>query len=132
MGLLFLYGILRFFIPVNFSNKLLLEFISSSLIRINLVEILPSSLKITDVQLGKGGAYNLVADLTIRGKTFPVLFDANIKIDKKSVSAKSKIVFDRTKYDIKYKSKKFFDPKVLGDKLIYDDVELKVELKANK
>mgnify|MGYP003953311391 CR=1 FL=1 len=88
--------------------------------------------KITDAQLGKGGKYNLVGDLTIRGKTHSVLFDAEITISKNSLRAKSKIVFDRTKYDIKYKSKKFFDPKVLGDKLIYDDVELEIDLKAIK
>jgi len=37
---------------------------------------------------------------------------------------------DRTKWDIKYNSGKFF--KNLGDKLIYDDFEIEVEVVAEK
>ncbi len=39
---------------------------------------------------------------------------------------------DRSKWDVKYNSGKFFDPKALGDKLISDDIQLKVILKAKK
>lgn len=70
--------------------------------------------------------YKVVADLTIKGKTAPVTFDAVATKEK----ASAKLVFDRTTYDIKYGSGKFFQG--LGDKMISDDVELDVTLAAKK
>ncbi|MDO9181269.1 MAG: YceI family protein [Bacteriovorax sp.] len=70
--------------------------------------------------------YKVTADLTIKGKTAPVTFDAVATKEK----ASAKVVFDRTKYDIKYGSGKFFQG--LGDKLINDDVQLDVSLTAKK
>ncbi len=70
--------------------------------------------------------YKVTADLTIKGKTSPVTFDAVATKEK----ASAKLVFDRTKYDIKFGSGKFFPS--LGDKMIYDDVELEVTLSAKK
>lgn len=67
--------------------------------------------------------YNVVADLTIKGITKPIVFDLAIEGD----SAGAKLIVDRTKYDIKYGSKSFFES--LGDKAIYDDFELDVKLK---
>ncbi len=71
-------------------------------------------------------SYKITADLTIKGKTAPVTFDAIATKEK----ANAKVVFDRTKYDIKYKSGKFFQG--LGDKMIYDDVQLDVTLTTKK
>jgi len=45
------------------------------------------------------------------------------------VIANAKITVDRTKYDIKFRSKSFFEN--LGDKTIYDDFDLNVQLVAN-
>jgi len=70
--------------------------------------------------------YKVTADLTIKGKTAPVTFDAVATKEK----AFAKVVFDRTKYDIKYGSGKFFQG--LGDKMIMDDVQLDVTLTAKK
>ncbi|MCO4794602.1 MAG: YceI family protein [Bacteriovoracaceae bacterium] len=83
---------------------------------------------IKDVIFGKGGVYNVTADLTIKGITKPVLFDATVTKKKGMITANAKIVFNRTLWDVKYKSGKFF--KDLGDKLIYDDVEIEVKLVA--
>ncbi|VXB89127.1 Lipid-binding protein [Flavobacterium sp. 9AF] len=66
--------------------------------------------------------YTVTADLEIKGKTNPVTFDITVNKD----SATSKLIVDRTKYDIKYGSGSFFDN--LGDKTIYDDFELNVTL----
>lgn len=60
----------------------------------------------------------IMADLTIKGKTNPVTFNYNLK----GKTFSGDFNFDRTKYDIKYNSGKFFES--LGDKLIYDDVEM--------
>ena len=92
-----------------------------------------AKLKIKNVILGKGGHYDVMADLTIRGVTKPVLFKAELEKEKdSSYKATSEIVFNRADYGLKYNSGKFFDPKTLGDKLIYDDVTVKVSLKTKK
>nr|WP_315190821.1 YceI family protein [uncultured Flavobacterium sp.] len=67
--------------------------------------------------------YAVTADLTIKGITKPVTFDLATTAN----SASTKFNVDRTKYDIKYNSKSFFES--IGDKAIYDDFELEVALK---
>lgn len=84
-----------------------------------------AALKIKSAKKVKDNNYKITADLTIKGVTQPVSFDADVTKTKSS----AKIVFDRTKYGIKFKSGKF-DPG-LGDKLIYDDVTITVDLVQN-
>jgi polyisoprenoid-binding protein YceI len=67
--------------------------------------------------------YRVTADLTIKGITKPVTFDITVKGN----TATTAFNVDRTKYDIKYNSKSFFES--IGDKAIYDEFELKVNLK---
>lgn len=74
----------------------------------------------------KDNTYKIVADLTIKGQTHPVTFNA----DATPAGANAVLTFDRTKYDIKYGSGKFFQG--LGDKMINDEVELTVTLTAKK
>lgn len=76
------------------------------------------------------GLYNIKGNLTIKGITNEVSFPATVAIDKTKLTASAKIIVDRTKYDIKYRSKSFFEN--LGDKTIYDDFELNIQLIANK
>ncbi|MGG7035659.1 MAG: YceI family protein [Flavobacterium sp.] len=66
--------------------------------------------------------YTVTADLTIKNITNPVVFDLVVNGN----TAKTVLKIDRTKYDIKYNSGKFFDN--LGDKTIYDEFELTVNL----
>ena len=68
------------------------------------------------------GLYTVTADLTIKGITNPVTFDLNVKADTTSTVVK----IDRTKYNIKYGSKSFFES--IGDKAINDDFTLTVNL----
>jgi polyisoprenoid-binding protein YceI len=68
--------------------------------------------------------YTVTADLTIKGKTNPITFDITVKGN----TATTALKIDRTKYDIKYGSKSFFEG--LGDKTIYDDFDLTVNLKV--
>ena len=67
--------------------------------------------------------YNVTADLTIKGITKPVTFELTVNGN----TATTTFNVDRTKYDIKYGSKSFFES--IGDKAIYDEFELKVALK---
>jgi hypothetical protein len=41
---------------------------------------------------------------------------------------KANLVFDRSKYEVKFRSGTFFEN--LGDKMIYDDIELEINLKT--
>ena len=68
------------------------------------------------------GVYTVVADLTIKNVTKPVTFD--ITVAKNTATAAFKV--DRTKYGIEYNSGSIFSG--LGDKTIYDDFELNVNL----
>ena len=67
--------------------------------------------------------YTVIANLTIKGISHPIIFDLIIKGN----TATANLKIDRTKYDIKYGSGSYFDD--LGDKTIYDEFELAVALK---
>jgi polyisoprenoid-binding protein YceI len=64
--------------------------------------------------------------LTIKGVTKPVEFKAAMQKKDDGVWFFTNIVIDRTKYNIRYGSGSFFDN--LGDKTIYDEFKLKVNL----
>ena len=74
------------------------------------------------VQAKPNNVYTVTADLTVKGKTAPVTFD--ITLGKNTATTAFKI--DRSKYDVKYNSKSFFEG--LGDNVIYDDFEVAVNL----
>jgi polyisoprenoid-binding protein YceI len=74
------------------------------------------------IGMKSGNVYNVTADLTIKGITKPITFALKVK----GKTATTTFNVDRTKYDIKYGSKSFFDS--LGDKAINDEFELKVTL----
>lgn len=78
---------------------------------------------------GKGG-FSVTGDLTIKGISKPITFDAVVKNEGGKITGTSAIKVDRTNYDIKYRSGKFFQD--LGDKAIYDEFDLEVSLVANK
>jgi polyisoprenoid-binding protein YceI len=67
--------------------------------------------------------YSVTADLTIKGITNLVPFEIVVNGN----TATTKFNVDRTKYDIKYGSKSFFES--IGDKAISDEFELAVSLK---
>ena len=87
----------------------------------------PTSQFVITKSVFKGGDnYELTGNLTIKGITQPITFPAVVKITDKSVTGKAQITINRTKFDIKYKSSNYFEN--LGDKAIYDDFELSVNL----
>ncbi len=73
--------------------------------------------------------YTITGDLTIKGITKPVTFPATVKINGNNAEAAAKVTIDRTKYDIRYGSKTFFES--IGDKAIYDDFTLDLKLIAS-
>ena len=89
-----------------------------------------ATLKITKATPKGGNAYDVTGDLTVRGKTAPVTFPATVTLDGNNATATAKVVVDRSKYDVKYGSKSFFEN--IGDKMIYDEFDLTVKLVATK
>jgi polyisoprenoid-binding protein YceI len=69
------------------------------------------------------GVQILQGDLTIKGKTAPV----QVEFSEVTASmARAQMVFDRSVYDVRFRSGSFFEN--LGDKLIYDDITVQVNL----
>jgi polyisoprenoid-binding protein YceI len=64
--------------------------------------------------------------LTIKGTTNPIEFKTTMQKTADGVWFFANITVDRTKYNIRYGSGSFFDN--LGDKTIYDEFKLKVNL----
>lgn len=75
---------------------------------------------------GHDGHSHVTADLTIKGITKEVKFDAKVRDNGGSFTAKADITVDRSKYDVQYGSDSFFDN--LGDKAINNDIKFSVTL----
>ena len=88
-----------------------------------------SNLKITKVEMADGKA-QITGDLTIKGITKPIRFPADVSVDKKNLTAKGSFEVDRTMYDIKFRSLKFFSN--IGDKVIKDQFQIGFDLRATK
>lgn len=81
-----------------------------------------AKLVITSAESMNKNSYSVKGDLTIKGKTNPVTFVVSIYENKATATLK----VDRAKYDVRYGSGSFFDN--LGDKAIYDEFDLVVDL----
>ena len=81
-----------------------------------------STLVITKSEQTSRNAYKVTADLTIKGITKSVEFDASIYGKKATASLK----IDRTEFNVKYGSGSFFDG--LKDNLIYDEMDLVIDI----
>ena len=74
---------------------------------------------------------NVTGDLTIKGITQSVSFPATVKKEGNAIVAVAKnVMIDRSKFDIRYGSKSFFND--IGDKAIDDNFELGINLVAKK
>lgn len=96
----------------------------------NVAKYPQATFKIKSVTKKSDTEVMIKGDLTMIGKTQPVEFPATIKMEAGKVMGTADIKLDRTKWDLKYGSGKFF--KNLGDKLISDDFNLKLNLVATK
>jgi polyisoprenoid-binding protein YceI len=85
-----------------------------------------STLVITGSDAFDKGTAVVRGNLTIKGITNPVEFRAAVQKKDEGTWFYANIIVDRTKYNIRYGSGSFFDN--LGDKTIYDEFKLKVNL----
>lgn len=84
-----------------------------------------SELVVTKVE-SNGNSHTFSGNLTIKGITNPASFTATSSKDGKSTIYKGVLTIDRTKYNVRYGSKSFFEN--IGDKAIYDDFTLDFSL----
>ena len=79
----------------------------------------------------KDGKNMLSGNLTMKDKKNNVTIPVTLNTEGDTITLTSEaFTIDRTKWDIKYKSKSIFGD--LGDKFINDDIELKINVKAKK
>lgn len=81
---------------------------------------------------GNGNNVNVTGDLTLKGVTNSINFPATLTWNAdKTVSANAdKIIIDRTKFGIQYRSKSIFSD--IGDKMIEDEFTIAVKLVVKK
>jgi polyisoprenoid-binding protein YceI len=92
-------------------------------------EIFPiSTLVITNVEKIDEQNFKLIADLTIKENTHPIEFIANIIYNDNTGLASGKLEIDRSKYNVKYRSKSWYPD--IGDRFINDNFELFFNLLA--
>jgi polyisoprenoid-binding protein YceI len=82
------------------------------------------------ISRGTPGAFKLIGNLTIKNTTKEIRFNADLKEEGDKTVGVAKITLDRSEYDIRFGSGSFFEN--LGDKTIYDDFDLEVNLVVNK
>lgn len=85
-----------------------------------------ATLKISQKAKVEGDLQKLYGELTIKGIKHAVDFSI-ILVDKKTATAN--LSFDRSKYNVRFRSGSFFEN--LGDKLILDDIRMEVSLQWN-
>lgn len=75
----------------------------------------------------------VTGDLTLNGVKKSITFPVKVVTSGESITLMSDMfTIDRTEFGIKYNSDKIMDVKKLGDKLIKNDVEIKISVKAQK
>lgn len=77
-----------------------------------------------------GNTHTISGNLTIKGITQGISFPAKVDNNEAGINASAKFNIDRTLWDIKYKSGKFFPE--LGDKVISDEIGIELNLAATK
>ncbi len=89
----------------------------------NVEEFNTANFEITRViSRGKPGDYKIEGNLSIKGITKPIKFNALVEGN----TAEATVTIDRSEYDVRYGSGSFFED--LGDKTIYDDFDLTIKL----
>jgi polyisoprenoid-binding protein YceI len=83
---------------------------------------------INSVEASGKNTYDVKGDLTIKGITRPITFGVILNTSGDTLTALGKIIVDRTRYGMKFRSGNFF--KNLGDTLINDDFDLNISITA--
>ena len=82
------------------------------------------------VSRGTPGDYRVTGDITIKGVTESIRFNAKMTEENGRYVARADVKLDRTDFGVRYGSGSFIDN--LGDKTIYDEFDLGIELVTAK
>ena len=88
----------------------------------------PYALLAVEAVKTKGTESVAVGKLTIKGITQPVGFPITLQQDGDDIIVDGTLTFDRSDFDVRFRSDKWFSD--LGDKLIYNDIDLTVHIEA--
>ena len=89
-----------------------------------------STIVITRVASINAEEKEITGNLTIKGIIHPVTFPARMEVKDGIVKASGKLVIDRTKWNVRYRSGKFYDN--LADKAIADPIEFNIQIVAKR
>ncbi|QOG03662.1 YceI family protein [Flavobacterium sp. MDT1-60] len=89
-----------------------------------------STIVLTKAVSINGENKKVAGNLTIKGITHPVTFPAKMEVKNGIVKVNGKLVIDRTKWNVRYKSGKFYD--LLADQTISDSIEFHIKIVAKK
>lgn len=90
-----------------------------------------ATLIITEVEHIDGFNYTITADLTIKDKKHPIVFNASIPIKGAQFEATAKLSIDRTKWGVIYNSGNFIKD-LAANKIIKDEIEFEIQLFSQK
>ena len=87
-------------------------------------------ISVTPITVAKAGGFThtVKGNLTIKDKTNEITFDAVVKLEANTFTCAGTAIVDRSKFNVKYGSKTFFES--IGDKMIYDEFTLKFKVVA--
>ena len=89
-----------------------------------------SSFEITGSEkTAEAGITNVKGNLTIKGITKNITIPAKVSVEGETAKVTAEFSIDRTEWDIKYGSGKFFTD--LGDRIINDNIDFKLDLAAS-
>lgn len=72
--------------------------------------------------------YTISGNLTMKGITRGISFPAYVNVEDNRLTASADFTLDRTEWDIRFRSGRFFEN--LGDNLIHDDFNVKLDIVA--
>lgn len=77
----------------------------------------------------EGDKHKITGTIVIKNIAQEISFLADVSIKNNMITATADMKIDRSKFDVRYGSDSFFDN--LGDKVIYDEFDLSINLVAN-
>lgn len=89
-----------------------------------------SKLEITKANKKEGNQYDIEGNLTIKDITKNITIPAAITFEGTALTAEATFLINRRDFNVKYGSTDF-DPTIVADKIINDDIEFTLKLKAN-
>ncbi|WP_186461792.1 YceI family protein [Mucilaginibacter pallidiroseus] len=85
---------------------------------------------ITSVTPAKIGLKTINGDLTIKGISHPVSIPAQVEIADSAITANAKFTIDRTLWNVRYKSAKFYE--LLANQTMSDSISFQIKVVAKK